>query len=87
MKPVQFLEDSYEDYINWAKENRDIFDKINVLILDINRNLFKGLGKPEPLKKNRQGFWSRRINSEHRLIYRIEKDIIYIYSCHGHYDL
>ncbi len=86
MKPVQFVNDAYKDYIEWAKENKEIFEKINTLILDIDREFFKGLGKPEPLKKNLQGFWSRRINNEHRLIYRIEKDIIYIYSCHGHYD-
>ncbi len=85
MKPLQFLEDSYQDYIDWAKENKEIFDKINTLILDIDRDFFKGIGKPEPLKKNMQGFWSKRINDEHRLIYRIEKGIIYIYSCHGHY--
>ncbi len=86
MKPVQFVNDAYKDYIEWAKENKEIFEKINTLILDIDRDFFKGLGKPEPLKKNLQGFWSRRINNEHRLIYRIEKDVIYIYSCHGHYD-
>jgi len=86
MKPVQFRDEAYLDYIEWAKENKEIFDKINTLIIDIDRNLFKGLGKPEPLKKNLQGFWSRRINDEHRLIYRIEKDVIYIYSCHGHYS-
>ncbi len=85
MKPIQFVNDAYKDYIDWAKENKEIFEKINTLILDIDRDFFKGLGKPEPLKKNLQGFWSRRINDEHRLIYRIEKDIIYIYSCHGHY--
>ena len=85
MKPVQFLDHAYQDYIDWAKENKEIFDKINILIIDIDRNLFKGLGKPEPLKGNLKGFWSRRITQEHPLIYRIEKDIIYIYSCHGHY--
>ena len=52
MKPVQFRDEAYLDYIEWAKENKEIFDKINTLIIDIDRNLFKGLGKPEPLKKN-----------------------------------
>ena len=56
------------------------------LIIDIDQNLFKGLGKPEPLKRNLKGCWSRRITDEHRLVYKIEKDIIYIYSCHGHYS-
>ncbi len=85
MKLEQFEANAYQDYIDWAKENKDIFDKINELIVDIDRNFFKGLGKPEPLKGNFQGYWSRRINDAHRLIYRVEKNVIYIYSCHGHY--
>lgn len=86
MKPIQFESSAYQDYIDWAKTNEDIFDKINKLIVDIDRNVFKGLGKPEPLKGNYKGYWSRRITGEHRLIYKIEKDIIYICSCHGHYS-
>lgn len=85
MKPLQFESTAYLDYVEWAKTNDDIFNKINALIVDIDRNLFKGLGKPEPLKGNYKGYWSRRITDEHRLIYKIEKDVIYIYSCHGHY--
>ena len=86
MKPIQFESSAYQDYIDWAKANEEIFDKINKLIVDIDRHLFKGLGKPEPLKGNFKGYWSRRITDEHRLIYRIEKDVIYIYSCHSHYS-
>ena len=86
MKPIQFESSAYLDYVDWAKANDDIFDKINKLIIDIDRNLFKGLGKPEPLKGNFKGYWSRRITDEHRLIYKIEKDINYICSCHGHYS-
>jgi toxin YoeB len=86
MKPIQFESSAYRDYIEWAKENEDVFDKINKLIIDIDRNIFKGLGKPEPLKGKLSGLWSRRINHEHRLIYKVEKDVIYIYSCHGHYE-
>ena len=86
MKPIQFESSAYLEYIEWAKANEDIFDKINKLIIDIDRNLFKGLGKPEPLKGNFKGYWSRRITDEHRLIYCVEKGIIYIYSCHGHYS-
>ncbi len=62
-----------------------IFEKITDLIQDIQRDIFKGLGKPEPLKKNLQGFWSRRINDEHRLVYPVQEDVIRIVSCHGHY--
>jgi toxin YoeB len=86
MKPIQFESSAYKDYIDWAKANEDIFYKINRLIIDIDRNLFKGLGKPEPLKGNFKGYWSRRITDEHRLVYKVEKDIICIYSCHGHYE-
>ncbi|MCD6010572.1 MAG: addiction module toxin, Txe/YoeB family [Flavipsychrobacter sp.] len=86
MKPIQFESSAYQDYIDWAKANVDIFEKINRLIIDIDRNLFKGLGKPEPLKGNLKGYWSRRITEEHRLVYKIEKGIIYVYSCHGHYE-
>ena len=85
MKPVQFESNGYKDYVEWANTNKEIFDKINRLIIDIDRNYFKGLGKPEPLKGNYQGYWSRRITDEHRLIYKIEKDIVFIIGCHGHY--
>jgi toxin YoeB len=85
MKPLQFHNNAYRDYVDWAKSDFDIFEKIDKLISDIDRNFFKGLGKPEPLKGNWQGYWSRRITDEHRLVYKIEKDIIHIYSCFGHY--
>lgn len=69
----------------WMKESPEVAAKIVELIRDISRNSFKGLGKPEPLKGNYKGFWSRRINLEHRLIYKIEADTIYILKCKGHY--
>ena len=84
-KSIQFHANAHADYIDWAKKNFEIFNKINALIFDIQRDHFKGLGKPEPLKFGLTGYWSRKITDEHRLVYRIEKDIIYIYSCHGHY--
>lgn len=61
------------------------FKKINELIKDISRNPFDGIGKPEALKENLSGFYSRRINYEHRLVYAIKDDTIYIISCKGHY--
>ena len=60
--------------------------RINALIKDIQRNPFEGIGKPEPLKENLGGFWSRRINNEHRIVYTVEKEIVVIISCKGHYN-
>lgn len=61
-------------------------EKINQLLKDIERNAYVGIGKPEPLKENLSGFWSRRIDDTHRLVYRISDDVIEIVSCKGHYD-
>jgi len=85
MKPVQFEAKAYDDFINWPIANKEIFKKIIDLIKDIDRESYKGLGKPEPLKYDLKGWWSRRITDEHRLVYKIENDIICILSCKGHY--
>lgn len=81
-----FVEQSWEDYTYWQKEDKAILKRINLLIKDIQRNPFDGIGKPEPLKYKYSGFWSRRITDEHRLIYRIEDDEIQIVKCRFHYD-
>ena len=86
MRSIQFDPKGYQDFIKWSDENEETFIKIKKLIEDIQRDIFKGMGKPEPLKKNLQGFWSRRISDEHRLIYRVQGDVIRIVSCHGHYN-
>ncbi len=86
MKNIQFQETAYEQLIEWAETDKEIFLKIDRLIRDISRDPFKGLGKPEPLKYKYQGFWSRRITQEHRLIYRLVNDVIVIVSLKGHYD-
>ncbi len=83
---IVFDSEAFEKYIHWANEDLKVFNKITDLIKDIQRNHFKGLGKPEPLKFNYKGCWSRRITDEHRLIYKIENNKIYIISCHGHYE-
>ncbi len=81
-----FVDESWEDYLYWQKTNLKIAMKINVLLKDIARNPFSGLGKPEPLKYKYKGFWSRRIDGEHRLIYQVKGDEILIAKCRFHYD-
>jgi toxin YoeB len=85
MKNLFLSGKAYEDFVEWADKDYDTFDKINQLIKDISRSPFKGLGKPEPLKHNLKGYWSRRITGEHRLVYKLEEDIINIVSMKGHY--
>jgi toxin YoeB len=70
----------------WGKEDKKVFKKILELIKDIQREPFSGIGKPEPLKYELQGYWSRRITNEHRLVYKIEEDLLIILSCKYHYD-
>ena len=74
-----------EDFRACASEDKKIFAKIANLIKDATRTPFHGLGKPEPLKHEFKGFWSRRISDEHRLVYKVEKDTLYIVSCKYHY--
>jgi len=81
-----FVDESWEDYLYWQKTNLKIAMKINVLLKDIARNPSSGLGKPEPLKYKYKGFWSRRIDGEHRLIYQVKGDEILIAKCRFHYD-
>ena len=77
-----FSDISWEHYLYWQAEDK----KINVLIRDIEQNGNEGLGKPEPLKHELSGYWSRRITDVHRLIYSIDEENIYIASCKGHYE-
>ena len=81
-----FVDESWEDYLFWHKIDRKILERINNLVKDISRNPYSGLGKPEPLKYKYQGFWSRRITEEHRLIYRVVDNEIQIAKCRFHYD-
>ena len=83
---VSFTQKSLEEYQNWATEDRKIFKKIGELIKEICRTPFEGSGKPEPLRHDLAGFWSRRINQEHRLVYKVENDAVYIASCKFHYE-
>ena len=80
-----FVQDSWDDYLYWQSIDQKILKRINDLIKEVMRQPFTGIGKPEPLKFNMAGYWSRRINNEHRLVYKVEKDIIVILQCRYHY--
>ena len=79
-------EEAWEDYIYWQEHDRKIVKKINSLIKDIERHPFTGLGKPEPLKNNLQGYWSRRINDKDRLVYKVSDNDMMIAQCKTHYE-
>ena len=85
-KIIQWDIDAWNDYIYWQTQDRKTLKRINLLIKDISRSPFEGLGKPEPLKGSLTGFWSRRIDEENRLVYVVEKKVIILISCRGHYD-
>ncbi len=76
---------AWQDYLYWSRTDVRVRDKINTLIDDIQRRPFTGLGKPEPLKRNLKGFWSRRITREHRLVYRVEAGALQVAQCRYHY--
>ncbi|MER5631319.1 Txe/YoeB family addiction module toxin [Streptomyces nitrosporeus] len=84
---VLFLDDSWNDYLWWQGNDRKILKRVNQLIADIDRGGNEGIGKPEPLRNDLSGYWSRRINSEHRLVYRIDENgIIHVVACRFHYE-
>jgi len=79
-------EDSaWDDYLYWQNTDRKMLKKVNELIKSCERTPFSGIGKPEPLKENLKGYWSRRIDNTHRLIYKVEGDTIIISQCRFHY--
>lgn len=73
-----FSDQAWEDYLRWQKQDRKMLERINKLIREIQRQPYEGIGKPEPLKHALAGFWSRRLNDEHRIVYRIECDAMQI---------
>lgn len=77
---------AWGEYIYWQQHNRKMVEKIHQLLRDTERTPFSGLGKPEPLKGQLSGCWSRRITDEHRLIYRVRDDTLELLSCMGHYN-
>ena len=79
-------ERAWNDYLSWQDTDRKTLRKINALLKDIQRSPYDGIGKPEPLKENLSGWWSRRIDSANRIVYREKDGVIVIASCKGHYD-
>jgi toxin YoeB len=80
-----FSENAWSDYLFWQKTDKKILKRINKLMNDIQRNKYEGLGKPEALKHNLSGYWSRRITNEHRIVYKIDNDSIPIAQLRYHY--
>ncbi len=83
---LTFTENAWEDYLYWQKIDKKVLKKINGLIKEIKRMPFEGSGRPEQLKYDLLGFWSRRIEHEHRLVYQIDDNELKIYSCRFHYE-
>jgi toxin YoeB len=82
---LRFSDRAWEDYLYWQQNDGKLLTRINELIKEIRRQPFTGIGKPEPLKFKLKGYWSRRINDEHRLVYKVEQKTVYIAQCRHHY--
>jgi toxin YoeB len=82
---IVFSEHAWEDYLYWQRSDKKILQRINTLIKEIMRSPFQGMGKPEPLKHALSGYWSRRINDEHRIIYKITEEAVQIAQLRYHY--
>jgi len=81
-----WTKNAWEDYLYWHKNDTKIFEEVNSLLDECLRNPFRGTGKPEPLKGNLSGYWSRRITKEHRLVYLPQDNGIYVVACRFHYS-
>lgn len=82
---LQFSDHAWQDYLYWQKTDRKTLKRVNELIKAIQRDPFRGIGKPEPLRHALAGYWSRRINDEHRIVYRVDGDILMIAAARYHY--
>lgn len=85
MRVIAFHQEAFEHYSQWAKTDKKLFERLQKLISETAKNPFDGIGKPEPLKANLKGYWSRRINDEHRLVYKVTDEQIIIAACKYHY--
>ena len=82
---IEFHDDAWSDYLHWQENYKKTLERINTLIKEIERHPYKGIGKPEPLKYNLAGYWSRRINDEQRLVYKVTGATIIVIQCRYHY--
>ena len=82
---ILFTEQAWEDYLHWQKNDRAMLKRVNELIRDVQRDPFEGVGKPEPLRYEFKGYWSRRIDTEHRLVYKVADGAMWIVQCRYHY--
>jgi toxin YoeB len=80
-----FSQEAWEDYLYWQKQDRKMVERIHKLIQEIQRDLFGGIGKPEPLRHALAGYWSRRITDEHRVVYKVENDTLQFAQLRNHY--
>ena len=87
MLNLLFLPEAWEDYVYWQTQDRKTLKRINLLIQDILRTPFEGVGKPEPLRENRSGWWSRRIDDANQIVYKEQGGAIIIAACKGHYEM
>ena len=85
MLGIAFVSDAFDDYNEWAVTDKQVFKRLVSIITDCQRDPFRGIGKPEALKHQLKGYWSRRITDEHRLVYQVTSDFIIIISCKHHY--
>jgi len=81
-----WTDDAWADYLYWQTQDKKTLKRINDLLKDIDRQPFTGIGKPEPLKGDKQGYWSRQIDGVNRIVYKVEREQIVITQCGGHYD-
>ena len=86
MNNIMFTERAWEEYCYWQLQDKKTLKRINQLLADIKRNEYTGIGKPEPLRNQLSGYWSRRIDDVNRLVYRISNNQVEIVQCKGHYD-
>jgi toxin YoeB len=85
MRTIAFYQEAFEQFGDWAKTDKKLFERLLRLISETAKNPFDGIGKPEPLKADLKGYWSRRINDEHRLVYKVTNEQIIIVACKYHY--